>query len=434
MNLKRIEIYGFKSFADKIELKFDYPITGIVGPNGCGKSNVSDCIRWVLGEQSAKLLRGKTMQDLIFGGTEKRKSMSYCEASLIFDNKQRIFPIEMDEIIISRKLYRNNESEYYLNKNICRLKDISDLLRGVGLGREGYSIVGQGRMDAILNSKPEDRRAIFEEALGISKFRVRKVETERKLDKTKDNMSRLYDILTELDRQLSPLKKQSEDAKKYLDLKEKLKYQEINSYIYSYDNASSNKEKCKDKLKGLAEEYNRKNDEYSTAFEHYDELFNQINDTDKSISLLREEQLQLSIKIERLSGETKLFNERVKHFTTGTAELSQIVADNKSQIQEVNQRIVVIKKQLDDKRVEHANLTERLVSLNEKYVEMTTEIDKYQQQAEVNQGKVVSTLSGLTDHKSRNASLASERITLSNRILVIEQEEAELTAKLKSFS
>ena len=172
MNLKKIEVYGFKSFADKLEMKFDKPITAIVGPNGCGKSNVSDAIRWVLGEQSARVLRGKSMQDLIFSGTERRKSMSYCEASLIFDNTNRIFPIEMDEVVISRKLYRSGESEYLLNRQSSRLKDISDLLRDAGLGREGYSIVGQGRMDAILNAKPDDRRAIFEEALGISKFRA----------------------------------------------------------------------------------------------------------------------------------------------------------------------------------------------------------------------------------------------------------------------
>ena len=206
MNLKKLEVYGFKSFADKIELPFDYGITGIVGPNGCGKSNVADTIRWVLGEQSAKMLRGKGMQDLIFNGTEHRKSMSYCEASMYFDNKDRIFPIEFDEVVISRKLYRTGESEYLLNRNKALLKDITALLREAGLGREGYSIVGQGRIDAILNSKPEDRRAIFEEALGISKFRAKKVETERKLERTRDNMRQSYGILEELERQLATLK------------------------------------------------------------------------------------------------------------------------------------------------------------------------------------------------------------------------------------
>ena len=207
--LKKIEMYGFKSFADKVELRFDQPVTGIVGPNGCGKSNISDSIRWVLGEQSTKNLRGKLMQDLIFNGTDSRKSMSYCEVSLFLDNTTRLFPIEMDEVIISRKLYRNNESEYLLNRNVVRLRDILTLLRGVGLGKEGYSIVGQGRMDAILNARPEDRRAIFEEALGISGFRVKKEETERKLEKTRGNIDSTMIIVDELHRRLPELKRQS---------------------------------------------------------------------------------------------------------------------------------------------------------------------------------------------------------------------------------
>ena len=230
--LKKIEMYGFKSFADKVELRFDQPVTGIVGPNGCGKSNISDSIRWVLGEQSTKNLRGKLMQDLIFNGTDSRKSMSYCEVSLFLDNTTRLFPIEMDEVIISRKLYRNNESEYLLNRNVVRLRDILALLRGVGLGKEGYSIVGQGRMDAILNARPEDRRAIFEEALGISGFRVKKEETERKLEKTRGNIDSTMIIVDELHRRLPELKRQSTMAKKYVDLYNELKLCEINAYIY----------------------------------------------------------------------------------------------------------------------------------------------------------------------------------------------------------
>ena len=252
-------MYGFKSFADKVELKFDQPITAIVGPNGCGKSNISDAIRWVLGEQSTKNLRGKQMQDLIFNGTDSRKSMSYCEVSLYMDNTTRIFPLPMDEIIISRKLYRNNESEYLLNRNVVRLMDIKELLRGVGLGKEGYSIVGQGRMDAILNAKPEDRRAIFEEAMGISTFRVKKVETERRLEKTRLNIDNLMIIVEELKKRLPELKRQSTNAKKYIDLYDQLKHHEINAYIYSYDNASQQKADCRKKLDGLREEQEHKN-------------------------------------------------------------------------------------------------------------------------------------------------------------------------------
>ena len=231
--LKKVEIYGFKSFADKMELKFDQPVTGIVGPNGCGKSNISDSIRWVLGEQSTKNLRGKLMQDLIFNGSGNRKSMSYCEVSLFMDNSTRLFPIDMDEVIISRKLYRNNESEYLLNRNVVRLRDIQALLRGVGLGKEGYWVVGQGRMDAILNAKPEDRRAIFEEALGISSFRIKKDETERRLEKTRNNIDTTMVIVDELGKRLPVLKRQTTMARRYLDIYEELRLCEINAYIYA---------------------------------------------------------------------------------------------------------------------------------------------------------------------------------------------------------
>ena len=174
MKFKKLEVAGFKSFADKLEVKFGAGITAIVGPNGCGKSNVADSIRWVLGEQSAKLLRGSSMQDVIFNGTEKRKSLSFCEVSLVFDNTEKLFPtLDYNEVVISRKLYRSGESEYLVNKTVCRLKDIVDLLRDAGMGREGYSIIGQGRIDELLSSKPEDRREIFEEAAGISKFKAR---------------------------------------------------------------------------------------------------------------------------------------------------------------------------------------------------------------------------------------------------------------------
>ena len=203
-----MEVYGFKSFADKLEIKFESGVTGIVGPNGCGKSNVADAIRWVLGEQSAKALRGSSMQDVIFNGTENRKSQSFCEVSLYFDNTYKIFPIEYNEVVLSRKLYRSGESEYAINKTPCRLKDIVDLLRDSGLGKESYSIIGQGRIDELLSAKPEDRRSVFEEAAGISKFKSRKVDAERKLARTHDNLTRINDIIYELERQLGPLAKQ----------------------------------------------------------------------------------------------------------------------------------------------------------------------------------------------------------------------------------
>jgi len=235
MNLKRIEMVGFKSFADYQKIDFEDGITAIVGPNGCGKSNVSDAIRWVLGEQSSKNLRGSSMQDVIFKGTEKRKGLSFCEVSLVFDNTNQIFNSDYNEIVITRKLYRSGESEYLLNKSQARLKDIVNLLYDSGIGKNGYSIIGQGMVGKIVNSKPEERRVIFEEAAGISKFKTKKVEAERKLLNTQDNLNRINDLISEIDRQLKPLKEQAETAKIYHELKDQLKVLEVNSYIHQYD-------------------------------------------------------------------------------------------------------------------------------------------------------------------------------------------------------
>ena len=215
MYLKRVEINGFKSFANKTEIILDSKITGVVGPNGSGKSNISDAIRWVLGEQSSKNLRGSKMEDVIFNGTATRSRTAYAEVSLVFDNSDGKIHIDYSEIIITRKMYRSGESEYYINHEQVRLRDIVDLMRDTGIGKEGYSIVGQGKIDEILENRPAARRRVIEEAAGIMKFRARKEEAEHKLEKTQDNISRISDILSELDSQLGPLMEQSEKAKEY---------------------------------------------------------------------------------------------------------------------------------------------------------------------------------------------------------------------------
>ena len=210
-------------------------ITGVVGPNGSGKSNVSDAVRWVLGEQSAKSLRGSVMQDVIFSGTEKRKAKGFCEVSLVFDNTEGRLSAEFSEIEIKRKLYRSGESEYYINGAKCRLKDILELFRDTGIGKEGYSIIGQGRIDEILSEKSIDRRKVFEEASGIMKYRVRKEEAERKLEKTAQNLLRVEDILKEQDLQIKPLKRQADNARVYIELSEKLKHLDVNLFLNGYD-------------------------------------------------------------------------------------------------------------------------------------------------------------------------------------------------------
>ena len=235
MRLTKLEIYGFKSFARRTEIVFPQNVTGIVGPNGSGKSNISDAVRWVLGEQSAKNLRGNSMADVIFNGTEQKKPMNYCEVTLVFDNEDRQLHVEYNEVSITRRVYRSGDSEYLLNGSNCRLKDIVDLFRDTGVGKEGYSIIGQGRIDEILSQRSEDRRTVFEEAAGISRYRARKEEAEGRMKRADENLLRVLDVLEELETHLKPLKKQAETARQYLALSESLKELDIRLFLYRYD-------------------------------------------------------------------------------------------------------------------------------------------------------------------------------------------------------
>ncbi len=227
MYLKRLEMQGFKSFADKTILEFLPGITTVIGPNGSGKSNISDAIRWVLGEQSMKSLRGEKSEDIIFAGTQNRKSLGFAEVSLVFDNQDGKLPVEYTEVTVTRKIYRSGETQYMINKVPCRLKDINELFMDTGIGKDGYSIIGQGRIDEILSNKSEDRRNIFEEAAGIVKYKTRKIEAEKKLERTKLNLLRINDILSEIEQNINPLKAQAEKAKEFLNLREELKSVEV---------------------------------------------------------------------------------------------------------------------------------------------------------------------------------------------------------------
>ena len=231
MYLRALEIQGFKSFPDKTVLNFGEDITAIVGPNGSGKSNISDAIRWVMGEQSTRTLRGGKMEDVIFGGTAQRKQTGYAEVSLVLDNTTHLFDLEESEVMVTRRYYRSGESEYYINRRSVRLKDINELFMDTGLGREGYSIIGQGRIDEILSQKSSDRREVFEEAAGISRYRHRKEEAERKLERTDENLVRINDKIAELELQVEPLREQSERAKKFLVLRDELRGLEISVWL-----------------------------------------------------------------------------------------------------------------------------------------------------------------------------------------------------------
>ncbi len=231
MYLKKIEVQGFKSFAQKIDFRFQSGITAIVGPNGSGKSNVADAVRWVLGEQSAKQLRGSNMQDVIFAGTENRRPQGFAYVAITFDNSDHRLQLDYDEVTVSRRVYRSGESEYLINGHSCRLRDVNELFYDTGIGKEGYSIIGQGQIDKILSGKPEDRRELFDEAAGIVKFKKRKAQALKKLESEHESLVRVRDILGELERQNGPLKNQSEKARQYLKYKEELKNYDVNMFL-----------------------------------------------------------------------------------------------------------------------------------------------------------------------------------------------------------
>ena len=311
MRLKKLEIYGFKSFADRVEMRFDQGVTGIVGPNGCGKSNISDAVRWVLGEQSAKQLRGAKMEDVIFNGTEKRRRLSYCEVILTFDNSDHSLPIEYEEVAIARRVYRTGESEYTINRAACRLKDVIDLFRDTGVGRDGYSAVGQGRVDEILSSKSEDRRQIFEEAAGIVKYRARRNEAERRMENTRMNLSRVEDILGEMNARIEPLREQSETAREYLKLRDELKGLDLNVFLVKTERLNARIEE----LRAQAQELSTLSTQAAQA---QADLARERGDVEQALSELeqraaaeREEVQRLIREVEAREGAVLVMRERM---------------------------------------------------------------------------------------------------------------------------
>jgi len=369
MYLKSIEVYGFKSFANKMVLDFHDGITGIVGPNGSGKSNIGDAVRWVLGEQSAKQLRGSSMQDVIFAGTETRKPMGFAYVAITMDNSDHKLPIDFEEVTVARRVYRSGESEYLINNSPCRLRDVQELFMDTGVGKEGYSIIGQGQIDKILSGKPEDRRELFDEAAGIVKFKKRKSIAEKNLEEEKLNLSRVNDILTEIEHRIGPLEKQSATAKEYLRLKEDLKNVEINQFFLDYDNNKNLRDEQTGKLDIVKANLEEAHASYDGVKEEYESLAKKLEDCDAELEATRLENSELEVLSEKLRGEILLLNE----------QLSGIEQNEKS----FNERIEAAEKSVNDKKAEldshRAKLeenNEKLERLNESQAELNEEIRK----------------------------------------------------------
>ena len=312
MFLKSIEVQGFKSFANKIVFQFHNGITGIVGPNGSGKSNVADAVRWVLGEQSVKQLRGGTMTDVIFSGTETRKPLSYAYVAITLDNSDHALPTDYEEVTIARRLYRSGESEYLLNGTACRLKDVNELFYDTGIGKEGYSIIGQGQIDKILSGKPEERRELFDEAAGIVKYKRRKSAALKKLENEQNNLVRVNDILTELERQVGPLERQSEKAKQYLSLKENLKTLDVNTFLLEHDRLKNNLSDTEEKLEFANNDLAEVRKQFDGVREEYDRMAGEISELDREIEKARNELSSTDLNRSRLEGEINLLKEKIR--------------------------------------------------------------------------------------------------------------------------
>lgn len=323
MYLKQMELLGFKSFANKIVLKFHNGITGIVGPNGSGKSNVADAVRWVLGEQSAKTLRSGSMTDVIFSGTEQRKPLSYAYVAITFDNSDHVLPTDYEEVTVARRVYRSGESEYLINGSTVRLKDVNELFMDTGIGKEGYSIIGQGQIDKILSGKSEERRELFDEAVGIVKYKKRKAESIKKLNEEEDSLVRLEDILSELERQQGPLKEQAETAREYLKKRDRLKTLDINAFLLETASLSSDDEKIKsdqDVTKSQLDDFYKKSDEIKNSFHQIKE---DIAAKENELDALREKKQQADVENEKREGQIKLLNEQLKYEKQTAEELEQ---------------------------------------------------------------------------------------------------------------
>lgn len=402
MYLKRLELQGFKSFADKTALEFKPGITAVIGPNGSGKSNISDSIRWVLGEQSMKSLRGAKSEDIIFAGTQNRKSLGFAEASIVIDNTDGELPVEYAEVIVTRKIYRSGETGYFINKTPCRLKDILELFMDTGIGKDGYSIIGQGKIDEILSNKSEDRRHIFEEAAGIVKYRARKSESEKKLEQTKLNLLRINDILSEIETGLDPLRIQSEKAKRFLELHESLKDIEVGLFIHNIETYKEKLEQVVEDLKILENQKSDEEEKLNNIQNKKGTLKKQIDELIEEIEKCQNIGFESTNQIEKINSEIGISNEKILHNKENNERLLSEIEDSKQKIKDLQEEKDTKKqkkdslfsnkekfeKELEEKEAELSKLTKGLstkeleIEAKKQVIEKNTDL-KYEKNIEI---------------------------------------------------
>ena len=402
MYLKNIEVYGFKSFAQKINFEFHNGITGIVGPNGSGKSNVGDAVRWVLGEQSAKQLRGGNMQDVIFSGTENRKPLSFASVSITLDNSDHKLPVDYNEVTVTRRLYRSGESEYLINGSGCRLKDIQEMFYDTGIGKEGYSIIGQGQIDKILSGKPEERRELFDEAAGIVKFKRRKATTLKKLDEERQNLVRVTDILSELTKQLGPLEKQSETARIYLAKREELKELDVNLFLLDHQRTGELLKELEEKLEQAQRELNEAQAAYDQTKIEYDRLEQELEDLNHRLDTLKEEQQQNALLKQQYEGQVQVLEEQI--------------SSGKQNSEHYQNRLTALREDLDRRTQEKEKLAEDKLELQSRLKEIRASLSKETEALENIVSNVEECTQAVEDGKNEIIEILNSRATTKGKV------------------
>ena len=439
MYLKSIEIHGFKSFANKIVFQFHNGITGIVGPNGSGKSNVADAVRWVLGEQKVKQLRGASMQDVIFAGTELRKPQGFASVAITLDNSDHKLPVDYDEVTITRRIYRSGESEYRMNGSQCRLKDINELFYDTGIGKEGYSIIGQGQIDKILSGKPEERRELFDEAAGIVKFKRRKTVAQKKLEDEKQNLVRVTDILAELEKQVGPLAKQSETAKEYLRLKEELKRCDANAFLAETAGIQTQLKELEEKEAIVSDQL----EETSLASENlkreYDQLTEAIAALDEGLAGKREERTQAGMLMGNLEGQIGVLKEQINTERMNAEHIASRLSSIDGELEEKNLQMTGYERERDEIAAQAETCLKRQEDAEEALRRTEEEMMLLDQQIEDGKASIIANLNekaSLAARKQRYATMLEQaqvrRSEVAQRLLKFKSDESVQDEQLKA--
>ena len=440
MYLKSIEVQGFKSFANKIKFDFHNGITGIVGPNGSGKSNVADAVRWVLGEQRVKQLRGGSMQDVIFSGTENRKPLSYASVAITLDNSDHKLPVEYQEVTVTRKLYRSGESEYLINGAACRLKDINEMFYDTGIGKEGYSIIGQGQIDRILSGKPEEKRELFDEAAGIVKFKRRKNLSLKKLEEERMNLTRVNDILKELEKQLGPLEKQSETAREYLKRKEELKTYDINMFLLEEERLRERIRDVGEKYEIASSEMEESGNRYEQMKSEYEAIEEEVEDIDHAIEKAKNQLNETNLLKQQLEGQINVLKEQIntarmndEHYDNRLNAIHAEVAARQEQRTALQKEQEEVAEKLKDVSQQDEEAKERLIQIQTEIAGHTSAIEEMKQEIMNILGSRASTKAKIQHYDTTREQIAARKAVLARNILEISSEAEKQNDSLNQY-